>query len=97
MSALAAPRTATLPQAPALTAPPFLPPSRLPSRPSALPANPPERAELNWDGLNAKTLPAPWIPKVTNPLDTSNFDPYDEADDVIERYVDRGDRWDEGF
>eukprot|EP01147_Barroeca_monosierra_P004330 gene4329-6634_t len=29
---------------------------------------------LNWDDLYHKRLPAPWTPKLRDPLDTSNFD-----------------------
>ena len=50
-------------------------------------------AELDWEGLVSKRLPAPWVPPISDPLDTSNFDPYDEDDYQIERYKDNGDNW----
>ena len=50
-----------------------------------------------WEALLSKTAAAPWIPPIKNPLDTSNFDPYDEHDDVVEKYVETADRWYEGF
>ncbi|EGD75128.1 AGC/AKT protein kinase [Salpingoeca rosetta] len=31
-------------------------------------------APLNWDDLYHKRIPAPWTPKLKDPLDTSNFD-----------------------
>jgi cGMP-dependent protein kinase len=51
---------------------------------------------IEWDALRAKKLPAPWVPKVKDPLDTSNFDPYDEEDDV-QPYRDDGSGWDAEF
>lgn len=46
-------------------------------------------ASIDWDRLAAKSLPAPFVPNIKNPLDSSNFDPYDE-DDFVEPYVDDG-------
>ncbi|KAF5400164.1 cGMP-dependent protein kinase [Paragonimus heterotremus] len=36
---------------------------------------------FNWSGLLARTLTAPILPKVTSPVDISNFDCYNEEDD----------------
>lgn len=48
---------------------------------------------FDWDALLAKQLPAPIIPTVRNPFDTSNFDPVEESDPV-EEYVSQGeDEW----
>ncbi len=51
---------------------------------------------LEFDRLLAKKIEAPWKPALRDPLDTSNFDPYDEDDDV-EPYVDDGTDWDKNF
>jgi hypothetical protein len=54
-------------------------------------------ADIEWDALVSKRLPAPWIPPIKDPLDVSNFDPYDEDDYTIERYVETRDKWDADF
>mmetsp|Transcript_12273 Transcript_12273/g.11105 ORF Transcript_12273/g.11105 Transcript_12273/m.11105 type:complete len:832 (+) Transcript_12273:78-2573(+) len=41
-------------------------------------------SSLDWDGLINKQVKAPYIPNITNPLDSSNFDEYDEDDTVPE-------------
>lgn len=52
---------------------------------------------FQWDLLLAKELPAPIIPSVRNPFDTSNFDPVEDAEPV-EEYDNRDDNnWDAGF
>jgi protein kinase A len=35
---------------------------------------------LNFDKLNKKELTAPWVPKITNPLDASNFDDFSRVE-----------------
>jgi protein kinase X len=50
---------------------------------------------LDWDALLRKELPAPWKPRLSNPLDTSNFEEYDE-DDRVEQY-NGDDAWDANF
>lgn len=52
--------------------------------------------ELDWDALRARRIPAPWRPRLSNPLDTSNFDEYEE-DDSVEHYRDDGSHWDKDF
>lgn len=52
--------------------------------------------DVDWEALLAKKIPAPWKPKLSNPLDTSHFDEYDE-DDTCERYHDDGSGWDKDF
>ena len=52
---------------------------------------------INWDELIAKQITAPWSPDITDPLDASNFDEYDEDDYVVEEYIDTGDGWDDEF
>ena len=37
---------------------------------------------FDWEKLVTKTLPAPFVPSIKDPLDTSCFDPYDEDDSV---------------
>ena len=37
---------------------------------------------FDWEKLVTKTLPAPFVPGIKDPLDTSHFDPYDEDDSV---------------
>lgn len=37
---------------------------------------------FDWEKLMAKTLPAPFVPNIKDPLDASCFDPYDEDDSV---------------
>ena len=32
--------------------------------------------EMDWEALICMRLPAPWVPPIKDPLDTSNFDPY---------------------
>lgn len=34
-------------------------------------------SRLDWQAMTNKTLPAPIKPKISNPLDTSNFDSFD--------------------
>lgn len=54
---------------------------------------------LDWKKLLNREMPEdmiPWIPPVSNALDTSNFDGYEEEVDV-EEYVDDGSDWHEGF
>jgi serine/threonine protein kinase len=38
---------------------------------------------VDWHAMLAKKVQAPWLPTVTNPLDTSNFDHYGEMDPII--------------
>ena len=45
---------------------------------------------MDWEALLSVRLPAPWVPPIKDPLDTSNFDPYDESDYQIEPYCDQG-------
>jgi serine/threonine protein kinase len=37
--------------------------------------------EINFDKLKRKELKAPWVPKIKDPLDTSNFENWDHLDD----------------
>lgn len=53
-------------------------------------------SNFDWGALNAKTLPAPYVPNIKNPLDASNFDPYPE-DDRIQPYRDTGKGWFDNF
>jgi hypothetical protein len=50
-------------------------------------------SDIDWEALVSKRIAAPWIPPIKDPLDTSNFDPYDENDYQIERYVETQDKW----
>jgi serine/threonine protein kinase len=52
--------------------------------------------DMDWAALLEKRLKAPWVPAVTSAVDTSNFDPYDE-DEEVDRYVDDGSNWDADF
>jgi len=36
---------------------------------------------INFNKLKMKEIPAPWIPKIKDPLDTSNFENWDHLDD----------------
>lgn len=49
---------------------------------------------FDWEGLRAKTLKAPILPKVSNPADISNFDNYPPDMDIP---PDEFSGWDEGF
>ena len=51
---------------------------------------------LDFDALVHRTLPSPWQPELTDPLDTHHFDEYDEEDDV-EPYRDDGSNWEKDF
>lgn len=51
---------------------------------------------IDFSALVQRKLKAPWVPKVTSPTDTSNFDPYGAEDHVDSGYIDRGD-WDKDF
>jgi len=48
---------------------------------------------IDWDELRARRLPTPWVPHLSSPLDTSNFDAYDENDDVEPLFDPQGDTW----
>lgn len=37
--------------------------------------------EVNFDKLKQKAVTAPWIPKIKDPLDTSNFEDWNHLDD----------------
>ena len=37
-------------------------------------------SHLNWEKLEARQLTAPMIPTIKDPLDTSNFDDFDDVD-----------------
>lgn len=39
-----------------------------------------ESESFTWDKLNKKQLTPPYVPRIRDPLDTSNFDPYAEED-----------------
>lgn len=39
-------------------------------------------AHFSWDDLHARRIPAPYKPPISDPLDSSNFDPYPEDDSV---------------
>lgn len=40
--------------------------------------------DLNWNGIKEQSISAPYIPPITNNMDSSNFDEYDEADGIPE-------------
>ena len=50
---------------------------------------------FNWIGLRGRTLPAPYVPKISSPIDTSNFDSY--SPDTSEVPVDTSGDWDKEF
>jgi protein kinase A len=37
--------------------------------------------DISFDKLKRKEIPSPWIPKIKDPLDTSNFENWDHLDD----------------
>ena len=46
---------------------------------------------ISWNDLEAKKIKMAYVPKITNPLDTSNFDDYPDADPdahTWDKYVD---------
>ena len=51
---------------------------------------------INFDDLHSKSIPAPWLPKISSMLDTSHFDEYVE-DDRVEEYRDDGSGWEKNF
>jgi len=51
---------------------------------------------MDWGALRRRALTAPWRPKLSNALDTSNFDDYDE-EDKVQPYADDGSGWDASF
>ena len=60
------------------------------------------KAHPYFKGFDFKSLlrfktKAPWIPTVSDPLDCSNFEPYDEEDAVVEPYRETNARWDQQF
>lgn len=50
---------------------------------------------FNWIGLKSRTLPAPYVPKIGSPIDTSNFDSY--SPDTSEVPIDTSGDWDTEF
>jgi hypothetical protein len=40
-------------------------------------------AELDWNQLRAKEVPAPYQPAICDPMDVSNFDPYPDDEEVV--------------
>jgi len=50
-------------------------------------------APIDATQLLDKRLVAPWVPKIKNALDCSNFEPYEGNDDLDKRYVDDPKRW----
>jgi cGMP-dependent protein kinase len=50
---------------------------------------------FNWIGLKSRTLPAPYVPKISSPIDTSNFDSY--SPDTSEVPIDTSGDWDKEF
>ncbi len=53
-------------------------------------------AGFDWTALYEKRLPAPIVPKIKSPEDTSNFDDYPD-DDKVPPYQDNGTDWDADF
>ena len=37
---------------------------------------------IDWTALKNKTVPAPYTPPMKNALDSSNFEQYEEADEI---------------
>ena len=72
------------------------------ARPGMGPSGAQEVLDFGWfkgfdiDRFTAKELKAPWTPKIKNPLDTSNFDPFDVDDSYNKNYQDKTD-WDKDF
>jgi len=52
---------------------------------------------FDWDKLLARQLPAPIIPTLNNPFDTTNFDPVDTERDVAPYSPAEGANWDANF
>ena len=53
---------------------------------------------FHWEGLERRTMPAPYVPAINGPLDSANFDPYppEEPDfSTFDASYDSG--WDDGF
>lgn len=50
---------------------------------------------FNWIGLRGRSLPAPYVPKIGSPIDTSNFDSY--SPDTSEVPIDTSGDWDKEF
>lgn len=58
--------------------------------------NHPWFSDLNWQDVIRKKVEAPWIPMITDAMDTSNFDPCEETE-VQLPYRDNGSNWDKDF
>jgi len=54
-------------------------------------------AGFDWDGLKAKTMPAPFVPTVESNTDTQYFDPEDVSDESSVESYDEDDDWCTGF
>ncbi|GMH60202.1 hypothetical protein TrRE_jg3770 [Triparma retinervis] len=53
-------------------------------------------SDVDWNAYNSKKIKAPWIPHCKDPLDVSNFDPYDQEEYYDPNFRDTG-KWDKEF
>jgi cGMP-dependent protein kinase len=44
---------------------------------------------IDWEALMSRSIQAPYRPSINNPLDTSNFDYFEDEDDVVPYYGDQ--------
>ena len=51
---------------------------------------------FDFDKMLSRAMTAPWVPKIKGKMDTSNFDPMEEAEPDIGNYTQRG-NWDKDF
>ena len=52
---------------------------------------------IDFDAIIKRSVKAPWLPKITSAVDTSNFDPYEDENDANDNNFTDNSNWDKDF